>query len=139
MNEHHDEAGYTIGRLASVAGVNVETVRYYQRRGLITEPDKPVSGFRKYSTEIAERILFIKRAQKLGFNLSEITELLDLGSSHCHDVRQRAEAKRDKIEQQILDLQALHKTLNKLICACREGGKDNQYCPIVETLLERAG
>lgn len=125
---------YTIGRLANAAEVNVETIRYYQRVGLIKEPRRPAQGFRTYSHETLEQIRFIKRAQQLGFSLHEIAELLELGSGHCQDIRQRAEQKRDKIEKQIRDLEALKKTLNKLIRSCHSG-KGNQQCPIVETLL----
>ena len=125
---------FTIGRLAHAAGVNVETVRYYQRVGLIVEPDKPAQGFRKYSSDTLEQIRFIKRAQRLGFNLKEIAELLELNEGCCSDIRVRAELKRDKIEKQIRDLQALQTTLDQLIYACRSG-KNERKCPIVETLL----
>jgi MerR family mercuric resistance operon transcriptional regulator len=130
----HSQPEFTIGRLAAAAGVNVETVRYYQRIGLIYEPKKPKQGFRKYPNETLEHIRFVKRAQQLGFSLHEIAELLELGEGHCRDVRIRAEKKRDKIEKQIKDLQALQDTLNQLIRACH-AGKGKQKCPIVETLL----
>ena len=128
------QAEYTIGRLAIAAGVNVETVRYYQRIGLIIEPTKPAQGFRQYSDEVLEQIQFIKRAQKLGFSLQEIADLFELGDGHCRDVRIRAEEKCEKIGKQIKDLQALQATLTNLVSACNEG-KGNQACPIVETLL----
>ena len=127
---------FTIGRLATAAGVNVETIRYYQRVGLIQKPKKPAQGFRKYPAETLEQIRFIKRAQQLGFSLQEIADLLALGDGHCHDVRIRAEEKRDKIAKQIQDLQALQVTLNQLINKCRSG-KGNQNCPIVESLSEQ--
>jgi len=125
---------FTIGQLAAAADVNVETIRYYQRRGLIQEPKKPKQGFRKYPYKTLETILFIKRAQQLGFSLLEISELIELGDGHCSDVRQRAEMKRDRIHKQIQDLQALQKTLTTLINTCRSG-KGMGKCPIVETLL----
>jgi len=124
----------TIGRLASAAGVNVETVRYYQRIGLIREPAAPVAGYRKYSLQVAEDIKFIKRAQGLGFSLKEIADLLEIGDGHCLDVRLRAEEKRDRIEDQIRDLQVLRDTLSQLINECKSGN-NQQHCPIVETLL----
>jgi len=124
----------TIGQLAASVGINVETIRYYQRIGLINEPKKPEHGFRKYTKQNVERIMFIKRAQKLGFNLKEIADLLALGDGHCRDVRISAEKKREKIQQQIQDLQALQDTLTQLINTCHSG-KENQKCPIVETLL----
>ena len=131
---HSDDM--TIGRLAHAANVNIETIRYYQRVGLIREPKKPQQGFRKYQHETLEQIIFIKRAQQLGFSLTEIADLLELGDGHCSDVRKRAEKKRDKIAKQIKDLQALQTTLERLINAC-QSGRGNQKCPIVETLLDR--
>lgn len=124
----------TIGRLAKLVEVNVETIRYYQRIGLVDEPASPLNGFRKYPVKTAENIIFIKRAQRLGFSLKEIAELLKIGDGHCDDVRIRAEQKRDKINQQIRDLQLLRGTLDQLICECKSG-KDSTHCPIVETLL----
>ena len=129
-------ATLTIGRLARAAGVNVETVRYYQRLGLVDEPAKPESGFRHYSADTLDRIVFIKRAQQLGFRLEEIRELLELGDGHCADVRNRAEEKRGQIEAQIRDLRAMRATLDKLIAACR-AGRGDAHCPIVETLARR--
>ena len=127
----------TIGFLAKAAEVNIETIRYYQRIGLITEPDKPLKGFRNYPTDTLKRIKFIKRAQQLGFSLKEVAELLLLGEGssedQCADVRQRAELKREHIDQQINDLQNLRKTLTQLINSCKsETGA--QHCAIVETL-----
>ena len=125
----------TIGRLAKTAGVNVETIRYYQRVGLITEPQKPLKGYRVYPLETVDRIRFIKRAQKLGFSLQDIGHLLELGDSHCDDVRTQAEAKLAQIEAQIRDLQAIRKTLKTLIAECSSGDK-NGCCPIVQSLTE---
>lgn len=123
----------TIGFLAKSAEVNVETIRYYQRVGLITEPDKPAQGYRIYPSETLKRIKFIKRAQQLGFSLSEIDDLLQLGEGKCADVRQRAEEKRSHIDKQIKDLHNLRNTLSELISACQsESG--NSHCAIVETL-----
>jgi MerR family mercuric resistance operon transcriptional regulator len=126
----------TIGRLARAAGVNVETVRYYQRLGLVDEPIKPERGFRQYPADTLDRIVFIKRAQQLGFRLEEIRELLELGDGHCADVRTRAEDKRRQVEAQIRDLRAMRATLDKLIAACRAGRGDAR-CPIVESLARR--
>lgn len=127
----------TIGFLAKAADVNIETIRYYQRIKLITEPNKPLSGFRRYPTETLKRIKFIKRAQQLGFKLKEVAELLMLGEgspkNQCADVRQRAELKRDTIDKQIMDLKNLRSTLNKLIKSCKSD-KGSQHCAIVETL-----
>jgi len=125
----------TIGRLAQAASVNVETIRYYQRVGLVKEPSKPAQGFRVYPIDAVDQIKFIKRAQQLGFSLKEIAELLILGTGRCKDVRKRAEEKRDRINAQIKDLEALRGTLNTLINACHSG-KGTQECPIVQTLSE---
>lgn len=123
----------TIGQLAKAAAVNIETVRYYQRFGIIKEPAKPVSGYRIYPDHIIDRIRFIKRAQQLGFSLKEIAELLQLGDGRCSDVKQRAEEKKAHIDEQINDLKNLRKTLDKLIKTCRRDG-DKSHCPIIETL-----
>ena len=127
----------TIGFLAKAANVNIETIRYYQRIGLITEPDKPLKGYRSYPTETLKRIKFIKRAQQLGFNLKEVAELLQLGNGNskdrCSDVRQRAELKREHIDQQINDLKNLRSTLTQLINSCKSDN-GSQHCAIVETL-----
>jgi len=127
----------TIGRLAKAAEVNVETIRYYQRVGLVNEPVKPLEGFRVYPEETVNRIRFIKRAQKLGFSLQDIAHLLELGDGHCDDVREQAEAKLAQIEAQIKDLQAMRKTLKKLITEC-SAGNENDNCPIVQSLTEKA-
>lgn len=126
-------AALTIGRLARAAGVNVETIRYYQRVGLIHEPSRPDHGYRIYPMEVIEQIRFIKRAQQLGFRLQEIAELLELGEGRCDDVRSRAEHKRDQIDAQIRDLQALRSILDALIQQCQTGTQP-QACPIVQTL-----
>lgn len=125
----------TIGRLAREAGVHVETVRYYQRVGLVNEPPRPPGGYRVYPAATVDRIRFIKRAQGLGFSLQEITELLELGDGHCADVRSRAERKLATIEQQIADLNTLRDTLSQLVQAC---GTDSQpHCPIIESLATK--
>jgi MerR family mercuric resistance operon transcriptional regulator len=123
----------TIGHLARAAEVNIETVRYYQRVGLIQEPKKPTTGYRVYSNEIVDRLKFIKRAKDLGFSLKEIIELLELGDGRCRDVQLRAEQKRTLIDQQISDLKKLRKTLDNLIKTCQTE-TNKVHCPIVETL-----
>lgn len=126
----------TIGRLARAANVNVETVRYYQRVGLVREPAKPFEGFRVYPPETIDRIRFIKRAQKLGFNLQDIAHLLELGDGHCADVSEQAKMKLAKIEAQIKDLQAMRKALKKLITEC-QSGEQRGHCPIIQSLAEK--
>jgi len=126
----------TIGHLARAANVNVETVRYYQRVGLVREPAKPFEGFRVYPPETIDRIRFIKRAQKLGFSLQDIAHLLDLGDGRCEDVREQAEIKLAMIEAQIKDLQAMRKALKKLVTEC-QSGKQRGHCPIIQSLADK--
>ena len=126
----------TIGQLAKKAQVNIETVRYYERRGLLPEPPRKESGYRQYSENDVSRLLFIKRAQTLGFTLKEILELLNLRvdpDTTCGDVKRRAEAKIGDIEQKILALQKMKKALAKLAATCRGGGPTRE-CPILEAL-----
>ncbi len=124
----------SIGQLARAADVNVETIRYYHRIGLVEQPALPASGYRRYPARVLQQLLFIKRAQKLGFSLQEISELLQLSSGSCMDVRQRAEQRREKINRQIKDLQALSDILGELIDECKQESSEN-YCPIIESLL----
>lgn len=123
----------TIGALAKAADVNIETIRYYQRIGLINEPVKPAQGYRIYPEETLSRIKFIKRAQQLGFSLQEIQELLELGDGHCDDIRLRAEQKQTQIDKQIKDLKKLRSTLADLINSCHKSTKAN-HCAIVDAL-----
>jgi len=131
------EKKLTIGLLAKTAGVNLETIRYYQRIGLITEPEKPEQGYRVYPSDSLSQLKFIKRAQQLGFSLAEIAELLELGEGSCADVREKAEQKREQIDKQIKDLKNLSATLTQLIKTCQsdvEAGTSGNHCAIVETL-----
>lgn len=129
----HNSPKLTIGRIASAAGVNLQTVRYYQRRGLIERPPKPVSGYRRYPPETVDRIRFIKRAQALGFSLAEIGELLTLGDGRCADVRQVAERQRNLMASRIEELAAMRRTLDDLIERCRQG-REATHCPLIGTL-----
>jgi len=127
------DAALTIGALAKAAGVHVETIRYYQRIGLLREPERPPRGFRHYARDQVARLRFIRRAQGLGFSLREISELLELDSGHCADVRARAERRRAGIDAQIRDLAKLRDKLDALIHSCDDGDTDHP-CPIIETL-----
>lgn len=125
----------TIGKLAKSAGVNVETVRYYQRIGLLNVPDIPLAGFRRYPATDVARVRFIKRAQRLGFTLKEIADLLLLREGHCDDVRTLAEQKRARIDAQIKDLGAMCQVLDRLIDRCiEEHGPEN--CSLIDALSE---
>src|SRR5512135_3289703 len=106
---------FTIGKLADAAGVGVETIRYYQRRGLLDEPAKPQAGHRRYPKDMVKRLHFVKRAQALGFTLSEVSELLRLdGACGCAQTRALAARKLTSIEQKISDLCAMQTALAKL-------------------------
>ncbi len=125
----------TIGRLAKQAGVNVETIRYYQKRGLIQEPEKPAFGYRYYPIETISRIHFIKRAKNLGFTLQEIGVLLKLGDGNCLETRELARQKLALIEKRINDLQSISQVLRDLIKSC-ESQKTSETCPIISALVE---
>src|SRR5262245_6287713 len=126
----------TIGQLAKQAQVNIDTVRYYERRGLIPEPPRRWSGYRQYSQADLARLQFIKRAQKLGFSLQEIAELLSLRvdpETSCPDGKTRAEGKMAEIEAKIQELESMKRALEKLVAACRGRGPTSA-CPILEAL-----
>lgn len=126
-------ATLTISRAAEAAGVNVETLRYYQRRGFIRQPPKPTRGYRVYPAETVDRIRFIKRAQELGFTLTEIKNLLALGDGHCHETRELAERKLALIRGRVRDLKAMERVLDGLVRACGRHG-DDPGCPLIDTL-----
>ncbi len=128
----------TIGRLANSAGVSVETIRYYERRGLIRQPQKK-GGFREYSQDVADRIQFIKRAQQLGFSLKEIEQLLDLAKckrSSKARVKQLTGDKIEEIRQKIDHLTRLEATLTALHKKCSGKGAI-AGCPIIESIVTR--
>ena len=123
-----------IGQVAKRAGVNVETIRFYERKGLITQPLRTPGGYREYPHEAIAKINFIKRAQELGFSLTEIAELLSWQADHratCADVKQKAEAKISTIQGRIKDLQKMKRALEQLAAACKGSGPLND-CPIID-------
>ncbi len=130
-----------IGQVATRAGVNIDTLRYYERRGLLAEPERRPSGYREYPEETVPIIRFIKRAQDLGFTLNEIEELISLrdgGDGRRRSaVRALAEAKMRDIDQKLARLQAMRSALFGLVesCACSRG---RPACPILEALNDSA-
>lgn len=125
----------TISRLAGAAGVNIETVRFYQRRGLICEPTRPSSGYRAYGQRDVRRIRFIKRAQLLGFTLDEISRLLLLeGATTCADTRELAASKLAMVEDKLNDLLSMKHALTAMIGRCATGSEPGD-CPIIQALI----
>lgn len=123
----------TIGKLARLAGVHVETIRYYQRIGLLDQPVKPANGYRNYSIATATRIRFIKRAQQLGFSLKEISDLIRFGDCHCAKVRELAEINRTRIQSRIQQLNSIHHRLETLIECC-EKDAPSEHCKLIHEL-----
>ena len=127
----------TIGRVATAAGVNVETIRFYQRRKLLEEPTKPSGGVRRYSDETIARIRFIKRAQQLGFTLDEVQNLLALEDGQsCRKTHDLAVTKLAVVEARVADLNRMRRMLKTLIAEC-EAGSGRIACPIISTLARR--
>ena len=125
---------YTISQIAKSAGVYVETVRYYERRGLIEQPDKPTEGYRRYPVTTLNRIRFIKRAQELGFTLEEISHLLMLDNTPCQEVQDMASHKLVSVRAKMADLRRLETVLNDLLNQCA-ANPDQTHCPIIDSLL----
>lgn len=125
-----------IGELARAAGVHVETIRYYQRMGLVPEPARARGAVRRYDQGAAERLRFIKRAQALGFSLEEVKLLLELAvGQHCAETRTLAQHKLHLVQTKISDLRRMQGALQKLVRACGSGGSGHG-CPIIETLCD---
>ena len=123
----------TIGKLAKTAQVGIETIRYYQSRGLLPIPDN-TAGYRQYPLDLVDRIRFIKRAQELGFSLDEITELLSLHGNHQRETIQQITSKRlIQISAKILDLQRMQGVLNHLLTEC-ENTNIELPCPIIQSI-----
>lgn len=126
----------TIGKIAKQTGIGVETVRFYEKRGLIDEPPRTEAGYRQYPEDTAPRIRFIRHAKELGFTLTEIKELLHLRldpMTTCDDVRLVAEEKLRNVRTKIQSLRGIEEALGELIGACAVGGPDGD-CPILEAL-----
>lgn len=126
----------TIKRVAQKVGIGVETIRYYQRIGLIEMPEKPLSGYRVYSEDTIERLFFIQRAKELGFSLTEISRLLALGDGSCKEIKELATHKLKIVKNKLHDLQAITATLENLIQSC-ESNLVNQTCPLITAILKK--
>jgi MerR family transcriptional regulator, copper efflux regulator len=127
-----------IGEVAARAGVNLQTVRYYERRRLLPKPERTAGNYRSFTPDAVRRVRFIKRAQELGFTLKEIKVLLSLRAepqAHCADVYQQAAAKVADIDKKLRGLRAMRKALGKLMAEC-SGRSPASDCPILEALEE---
>lgn len=125
---------YTIGALAKQAGVNVETVRYYQRRGLVGEPQRPLGGIRRYGQTHARRLRFIRQARVLGFSLDEVKDLLALeDGKHCRDAERLAAIKLAAVRERLAQLRRVEHALATLVdqCQCNTG---KVRCPLIAAL-----
>lgn len=124
----------TIGQVAKLARIGIETVRFYEREGLIAEPPRRDSGYREYPPDVVARLTFIKRAQDLGFSLKEIAELLELRlhpEKPCSEVKERALSKISDIEAKIKDLKRMRGALVQLTESCIEDKRLSE-CPILD-------
>ena len=126
----------TIGQLATAAGVNVETVRYYQRRDLLAMPDRPAGGIGRYAPSALTRLRFIKRAQSLGFTLDDVQALLSLDDGQgCSAARQIGEQKLADVRQRLQALRVLEAALQELVSRC-SASKRKVKCPLIEALMQ---
>ena len=133
-----ENAGVTIGALADAAGVNVETIRFYQRKGLMPEPEKPYGSIRRYGDADLARVRFIKSAQRLGFSLEEVGDLLKLDDgTRCGEARQLAEHKLADVRRKLSDLQRIESVLSDLVARC-SAVRGRVSCPLIASLQEAA-
>ena len=127
---------FSIGQVARLASVGIETVRFYEREKLLEEPARRASGYRQYTEEVVKQIRFIKRAQQLGFSLKEIRELLTLrvdGQNSCEQVKERTTAKLVEVEQKMLELQRMRQALLQVASLCAGEGPKSR-CPMLDAL-----
>ena len=127
-----------IGALAVASGVTVETIRFYQREKLLSEPKRPLGGIRRYGSRDIARIRFIKAAQRLGFSLADVAELLRLDDgAGCSIAKTRAEKKLAEVRAKLADLRRMEVALADVVSRC-ESSKGKLRCPLIETLAEAA-
>lgn len=133
--------GISIGEVARRTDLGVETIRFYEREGLIDEPPRKLSGYRQYPEEVIARIRFIRRSKELGFSLKEIRELIALQrnpNATCMDVRRQTEAKIVELENKIVEFQKMRDTLTSMMSNCRND-LPVQSCPVLNALCENHG
>lgn len=134
-------ASFTIGKMAHLTATGVETIRFYEREGLIPEPPRRASGYRQYPPATIDRVRFIKKAKELGFTLAEIRSLLSLSvgpKTTCADVKRKALEKMQAVDAKIADLQRIRQALKRLSDQCRAKGPASE-CPILENLASKGG
>lgn len=128
-----EEAGLTIAGVAKAAGVGVETVRYYERRGLIRQPARRSGAYRRYGSDHVKRMQFVKRAQELGFSLEEVASLLELeDGTNRAQIQHIAAARLSQIRDRVRGLRRMERTLNHLLDHCKSGGTIR--CPIIDAI-----
>lgn len=126
----------TIGLLARAVGINVETVRFYQRKGLMPLPQRAYGSVRRYTDVDLDRVRFIKASQRLGFSLAEVGELLKLeDGTHCEEARGIAEHKLQNVREKLADLRRIETALNQLVVRC-ESARNTVKCPLISSLHE---
>lgn len=126
----------TIGGVAQAAGVNIETIRFYQRRRLMRTPERPPGSISRYDEQDLARVRFIKSAQRLGFSLAEVADLLVLeDGAHCQEARVQAERKLADVRARLVDLQRMETALQALVQRCRTA-RDAVRCPLIAALQE---
>jgi len=129
-----DPDGLTIGAVAKAAGVNVETVRFYQRRALLPEPDRPYGSIRRYGSADVARVKFVKAAQRLGFSLDEVAGLMKLDDgTHCSEARLLAEGKLADVRGKLKDLRRIESLLSGLVRECGST-RGRVSCPLIDAL-----
>lgn len=130
----------TIGKLAELVDVNVETIRFYQREGIIKEPAKRLNGYRYYNEADAAKITFIKKVKELGFSLKEIKELLEINTkprATCSLVKEKVSQKINEIDEKINDLKKIKQSLTKLSCACDENAGEMKKIKVMDCFESR--
>jgi MerR family mercuric resistance operon transcriptional regulator len=138
ITEIADTALIPIGILASLTGCNIETIRFYEKIGVLPKPRRTQSGRRVYGQDLVQRLTFIRRTRELGFTLDEVRALLRLADArddHCSEVKDKAILHREDVKTKIADLRRMQKVLDTLIAQCQAG--DQSGCPLIETLFRQ--